>query len=264
MKHLYLLPLLILLTACLDSNVEEYDDTDDLAFLEEFAAEEGVIITDSGLMYRVLEEGEGDPPGANNYVFVKYTGSSVDNQIQFDTDGNPDIILPSSFEQFTGLAEGVQLMPPGAVYELVLPSELAQRDGRVYQFEVEMDSFLMDPDEFLAQNEQEEDITVTDSGLQYRILEEGDGEGERPNEESVVIVNYRGTYTNGFVFDEGDDVDFPIQGVIEGFTEALLLMETGQKLEIFVPADIGYGEQGTQGIIPGAVLVFELELLEVI
>ncbi|MCC5914288.1 MAG: FKBP-type peptidyl-prolyl cis-trans isomerase [Balneolaceae bacterium] len=262
MKKLYVLPLLLLLSACMNTSVEEYDDTQDLEFLEQFAAQEGVVVTDSGLMYRVIEEGEGDAPGADNYVFVRYTGNSVDNQVRFDTEGNPDIILPSSFQQFLGLAEGVQLMSPGSVYEFAMPTELAQGDGRAYEFEVEMDSFLMDPDEFLAQNAEEEDIIVTDSGLQYRVIEEGDGEA--PNEDSVVIVNYRGTYTNGFVFDEGDDAEFPIQGVIEGFTEALLLMETGAKYEIFVPTNLGYGEEGTQGIIPGAVLIFELELLEVI
>lgn len=264
MKKLYVLPLLLLLSACMNTSVEEYDDTDDLAFLEEFAAEEGVISTDSGLLYRILEEGEGDTPDEDNYVFVKYEGSSVDNQVRFDTEGNPDIILPSSFQQFTGLAEAVQLMAPGAIYEVVMPSELAQRDGRVYQFEIELDSFLIDPDVFLSQNAEEEDITVTDSGLQYRVLNEGDGEGEAPNEESVVVVNYTGTYTNGFVFDEGEEVDFPVQGVIAGFTEAVLMMETGQTYEIFVPAELGYGEGGQQGIIPGAVLIFEIELLEVI
>lgn len=263
-----LLLLAIFLAGCLGSpnTPDAYDDTEDIAFLEEFAAKEGVEITDSGLLYRIIEEGDGNFPGEDNWAFVTYTGYSVDRLDEFDTGSNLDFILPkpSEFDFFPGLAEGILLMSPGANIEIVLPTDLAVRDGRVYYFNIVMDSFLEIPEEFLEANAEREDVNVTESGLQYRVIEEGDGES--PDENSIANVNYKGTFTNGYVFDEGDDADFQLEFTIQGFTEGLQLMNEGSTYELFMPADIAYGNNPPEGsrIIPGAVLIFEVELLEVI
>lgn len=259
----YLLLTAILLTGCLNTTMDPYDDTEDIEFLEEYAQREGVMTTESGLMYRVLEESEesSETPNDDQFVFISYEGNSVDEAFNYGTGNDLQIMLPAEWDNFAGLAEGVQLMSPGSTYEMVFPSELAQRDGRAFIFEVEMDSFLEYPDEYLSNNAQEEDINMTDSGLQYRVIEEGDGES--PSEESTVTVNYKGTYTNGYVFDENDDSVFNLASVVPGFSEGIQLMQEGARYELFLPSDIGYGDNPPGGIVPGAVLVFEVELLEI-
>jgi FKBP-type peptidyl-prolyl cis-trans isomerase len=267
MKQILLLSAaLLLLTGCLNDSIEQYDDTADLEFYESFLQQEGVQMTDSGLLYRVVEEGEGTTPDEDNFVFVFYQGNSVDESVNFSTGDDPDILLPSTMGNFSGLGEGIQLMNTGAKYEFVIPSDLALRDGRVYFFEVELESYIIDPDQFLTQNAELEDITETDSGLQYRIVEENEEEGESPGEESTVRVNYVGSFTNGYVFDQSgsEPAEFSLGGVIPGFSEGIQLMKEGDKFELFLPASIGYGSNPPQGILPGAVLVFEVELVEVV
>ncbi|TVR29489.1 MAG: FKBP-type peptidyl-prolyl cis-trans isomerase [Balneolaceae bacterium] len=269
-KYLLLLPLsLLVFTGCINSpDTQQYDDSADIAFLEEYAQRDNVEMTASGLMYRVIEEGQTDEarPEPDNYVFVKYDGSSVDGNTNFNTGDDLDILLPSELVNFTGLAEAVQLMNPGAIYEVVLPSDLAIGDGRVFKFEFELESFLTDPDNFLDQNRENEDITVTESGLQYRVLEEGDGES--PVATDQVRVNYKGTYANGFVFDQSRDnpAQFELEEVISGFSEGLQLMKPGAKYELYLPPSIGYGNNPPpqSSILPGVVLVFEVELVEIL
>ena len=104
------------------------------------------------------------------------------------------------------------------------------------------------------------------SGLQYKVITEGDGAQPKPSDQ--VTVNYRGTLVDGTEFDSsytrGEPVTFPVNEVIPGWSEALPLMKAGSKWKLFVPADLAYGEQGAGGAIPpNATLVFEVELLEV-
>lgn len=261
----FLLPFLLLfITGCLNSSVEEYDNSADLDFLEEYSQREDVQETGSGLLYRVIEASEGTSPDEDQFSFVRYDGNSFDETINFNSNDELDILLPQSMTTFRGLAEGVLLMSPGAIYEFVLPPNLATGDGRVYIFELELDSFIMDQDQFLEENAQNEDITQTDSGLQYRVITEG--EGETPGANDTVSVNYTGSYTNGYVFDDSNDepVEFALANVIPGFREGLQLMTPGSHYELFLPSDIGYGSNPPQGILPGVVLVFEVELVEIV
>jgi len=121
--------------------------------------------------------------------------------------------------------------------------------------------------EFLVENAAKEDILETDSGLQYRVVEEGTG--ERPTEESEVEVHYRGKLLDGREFDSsyerGEPTTFPVNRVIPGWTEGLQLMREGATYEFFIPAELAYGSNPPRGSIiePGAVLVFEVELIEV-
>jgi len=119
---------------------------------------------------------------------------------------------------------------------------------------------------FLEENAKKEGIKTTDSGLQYKILKEG--EGEIPQEEDFVTVHYRGTLLDGTEFDSsysrGEPQKFQTDGVIKGWTEALQLMKEGSKWEIFVPPDLAYGKGGMPPKIPpNSVLVFEIELLSI-
>ncbi|PCK05433.1 MAG: peptidylprolyl isomerase [Alteromonadaceae bacterium] len=120
---------------------------------------------------------------------------------------------------------------------------------------------------FLAENASKEGITVTDSGLQYEIMTEGTG--DKPAATSTVKTHYHGSLINGQVFDSsvdrGTPSEFPVNGVIAGWTEALQLMGVGSKWRLFIPHNLAYGEQGAGGsIAPYSALVFEVELLEIV
>ena len=120
---------------------------------------------------------------------------------------------------------------------------------------------------FLAENATREDVTVLESGLQYEVITAG--EGEKPTAESVVRTHYRGTLVSGEQFDSsydrGEPTEFPVGGVIAGWTEALQLMPVGSKWKLFIPYHLAYGERGAGGAIgPYQALVFDIELLEIV
>ena len=117
-------------------------------------------------------------------------------------------------------------------------------------------------------NQTSEEFVTTSSGLQYRILNEGSGD-DSPGPESVVSVHYRGKLTNGLEFDSSykrkQPASFPVNGVIRGWTEALQLMKEGDKWELIIPPDLGYGSKGAGNIIPpDSTLIFEVELIEIL
>jgi FKBP-type peptidyl-prolyl cis-trans isomerase FklB len=122
-------------------------------------------------------------------------------------------------------------------------------------------------EKFLAENAKREEVTVTDSGLQYEVLTQGTG--EKPSADSTVRVHYHGTLPDGTVFDSsyerGQPAEFPVNGVIPGWTEALQLMPVGSKWRLVIPYNLAYGERGSQGAIPPyATLVFDVELLDIL
>ncbi|MGH9500589.1 MAG: FKBP-type peptidyl-prolyl cis-trans isomerase [Terriglobales bacterium] len=119
---------------------------------------------------------------------------------------------------------------------------------------------------FLAANKAKADVVTLPSGLQYKILKAG--AGPKPAATDTVTVNYRGTLIDGTEFDSsykrGEPASFPVTGVIKGWTEALQLMPVGSKWQLFIPADLAYGERGGGATIgPNATLVFEVELLSI-
>ena len=119
---------------------------------------------------------------------------------------------------------------------------------------------------FLAENKKKEGVVTLPSGLQYKIIKEGDG--KIPQEEDTVTVNYRGSLVDETEFDSsykrGNPATFPVNGVILGWQEALKLMKVGSKWQLFVPAGLAYGEQGTGSTIgPNSTLIFEVELLSI-
>lgn len=118
---------------------------------------------------------------------------------------------------------------------------------------------------FLTANKAKTGVTTLADGLQYKVLKEGSG--PKPTANDTVTVNYRGTLIDGKEFDSsykrGQPATFPVGGVIKGWTEALQLMPVGSKWELYIPADLAYGDQGRPGIEPGDTLVFEVELLSI-
>jgi len=120
---------------------------------------------------------------------------------------------------------------------------------------------------FLTENAAREGVVVTESGLQYEVIREG--EGARPGPDDRVSVHYKGTLIDGTQFDSsydrGEPAQFGVGGVIAGFSEGLQLMTVGSHYRLYIPAELGYGAQGTGANIgPNATLIFELELLEIV
>jgi FKBP-type peptidyl-prolyl cis-trans isomerase FklB len=119
---------------------------------------------------------------------------------------------------------------------------------------------------FLAQNKEKEGVQTTASGLQYKVVTQG--EGAKPTAQDTVVTHYRGTLIDGTEFDSSyarnEPATFPVSGVIPGWTEVLQLMPVGSKYEVYVPAALGYGERGSGPKIgPNATLIFDVELLEI-
>ena len=122
-------------------------------------------------------------------------------------------------------------------------------------------------EEFLAENAKRETVHVTESGLQYEVITMG--EGEKPTAESRVKVHYHGTLIDGTVFDSsvqrGEPIEFPLNGVIKGWTEGLQLMPVGSKFILYIPYQLAYGERGAGELIgPCEALIFEVELLDIV
>lgn len=119
---------------------------------------------------------------------------------------------------------------------------------------------------FLEENATKDGVMTTDTGLQYKIIEEG--EGTSPTATDQVTVHYEGTLINGKKFDSsydrGEPVTFPVSGVIAGWTEALQMMKPGSKWQLFIPSNLGYGPQGAGADIgPNETLIFDVELISV-
>lgn len=120
--------------------------------------------------------------------------------------------------------------------------------------------------EFLQNNKQVEGVVETDSGLQLQVLTAGSGE-VHPSASSKVKVHYHGTLLDGTVFDSSvernEPISFGLNQVIKGWTEGLQLMVVGEKTRLFIPAELGYGNNAAGKIPPGSLLIFDVELLAI-
>ncbi|MDP5460505.1 FKBP-type peptidyl-prolyl cis-trans isomerase [Alishewanella sp. SMS8] len=119
---------------------------------------------------------------------------------------------------------------------------------------------------FLAENAKKEGVMVTESGLQYEVVQAADG--AKPVATDTVKVHYTGTLTDGTVFDSsverGEPIEFPLNRVIPGWTEGVQLMNVGSKFRFTIPSELAYGERDMGTIAPHSVLVFEVELLDIV
>jgi FKBP-type peptidyl-prolyl cis-trans isomerase len=120
-------------------------------------------------------------------------------------------------------------------------------------------------EEFLTKNKEKQGVKTTSSGLQYEVLKEG--KGKKPNIKDKVTVHYTGTLITGQKFDSSHDrgqpAEFPLNGIIKGWQEALQLMPEGSVYRLYIPPNLGYGQQAQPGIPPNSVLVFDVELIKV-
>lgn len=118
---------------------------------------------------------------------------------------------------------------------------------------------------FLTENGKRKEVVTTQSGLQYRVVQKGAGNSPKPTDE--VTVHYRGTLLDGTEFDSsikrGQPATFPVNGVIQGWQEALVLMQPGSKYELFIPPELAYGNNSPPPIPPGSLLKFDVELISI-
>lgn len=125
---------------------------------------------------------------------------------------------------------------------------------------------LLEADEYLTANKAKEGVIVTESGLQYKVIKEGDG--QTPTANDIVKVHYTGKLIDGTVFDSSVErnqpAEFPVSAVIPGWTEALQLMKVGAKYELVIAPRLGYGERPAGPIPANSVLLFEVELLDIV
>ena len=152
-----------------------------------------------------------------------------------------------------------------AINQAVQDAQTRIRAQQEKQVEAMAEANLKSGEAFLAENAKKDGVTVTASGLQYRVITEG--AGDAPKATDTVKVHYEGRLISGDIFDSsiarGEPVSFPLNGVIPGWSEGVQLMKVGSKFEFTIPSALAYGPSGTGPIPPNSVLVFDVELLEI-
>ncbi|MFY8349358.1 FKBP-type peptidyl-prolyl cis-trans isomerase [Pseudoalteromonas sp. SSM20] len=173
---------------------------------------------------------------------------------------NLNSVFEGMKDAYTGADFQVEIPAIQAAFEEINAEITKRREEEAKVLAAEGESFL-------AENAKRAEVTVTASGLQYEVLTAG--EGEKPTADSTVRTHYHGTLINGDVFDSsydrGQPAEFPVGGVIKGWTEALQMMPVGSKWRLYVPHDLAYGERGAgASIAPFSTLIFDVELLDIV
>jgi len=185
-----------------------------------------------------------------------------------------DQLAQNSFEgiDVTAIAAGISDSLNGEALRIEV-SEIQEAFNVINQRlrekqEAEAKAASAEGEKFLNENAQRDGVIKLESGLQYEVIEAGE-EGDKPSADSKVRVHYHGTFIDGNTFDSsyerGQPAEFPVGGVIAGWTEALQLMTKGAKWKLYIPYDLAYGAQGSPGGIPPySTLVFDVELLDIL
>jgi FKBP-type peptidyl-prolyl cis-trans isomerase FkpA len=166
---------------------------------------------------------------------------------------------------FTDSIDGKSQIEKEDIQALLMNLDQAMKAKQKEQAEVGAAAGLAEGQKFLDENAKIDGVKVTESGLQYLVLTAA--EGEKPTATDTVKVHYKGTFLNGETFDSsydrGEPIEFPLNGVIPGWTEGVQLMSVGSKFKFTIPSDLAYGPNGSRSIPGNSVLQFEVELLEI-
>ena len=235
------------------------------------------ITSPSGLASKVLQPGTGsDKPGPADTVTVHYSGWTTDGK-QFDSSVDRGRTISFALNQvIAGWTEGLQLMVAGEKRRFWIPGNLAYGDNPrsgapkgMLVFDVELFAIQKAPEPPPVPEDvaaPPADAQVTASGLASRVLSPGNG-SRHPKATDRVEVHYSGWTTDGKLFDSsvvrGESIDFPLNGVIPGWTEGVQLMVGGEKRRFWIPANLAYGHNPPPGA-PAGMLVFDVELLDIL
>lgn len=194
------------------------------------------------------------------YSIGYMTGKSLEGQIpKLDLD-NYAAGLRDAYAKKPGALNAEQMKATLMAFEVRMKAEAEERMKKASS------ENIAKGEKFLAENAKKTGVKTTASGLQYEVLTEG--KGPKPLATDQVKVHYEGKLLDGTVFDSsikrGEPVTFPLNQVIPGWTEGVQLMPVGSKYRLTIPAKLGYGENGSGPIPPNSVLVFEVELLDIV
>ena len=180
---------------------------------------------------------------------------------------DPRIVAKAMLDGENGKAEMSDEIARGFIMSFVTARQAKQAEKQAEQDKLLYKDYMAQNEEFLAKNKTKAGVTVTPSGLQYEVIKMGTG--NKPTANNTVKVNYVGTLIDGTEFDSsikrGEPAQFPVSGVITGWTEALQLMPVGSKFKLYIPQNLAYGaSQAGEVIKPFSTLIFEVELLEIV
>jgi FKBP-type peptidyl-prolyl cis-trans isomerase len=199
------------------------------------------------------------PKDKQSYAIGLNVGKSLHRD---DIDVDPKIVLQGLQDAMAG---GAVLLTDDQIKTVMTDLQTQVRQKQQEKMQALAESNKKNGAAFLAANATKPGVVTLPSGLQYKILTPGTG--PKPTATDSVICNYRGTLLDNTEFDSsykrGQPATFPVTGVIKGWTEALQLMPVGSKWQLFIPADLAYGDRGREPIGPNATLVFELELMSI-
>lgn len=240
------------------------------------AEAEGITTLDSGLMYRVLEPGQGMSASEADLAVIGFGAFNPGGGLAFAhtmTGTGSKMALKPTRTPLPFMTDLMPFMKPGAKIQCNLPAklgiggrgqvpELPEGSNEIWVFEVESVEKFEKPDFVLPP---EAELTTTASGLKYKILSQGTG--KMPTAANTVSAHYSGWLTDGSPFDSsferGEPSDFPLRGVIAGWTEGLQLLNEGGEIILVAPPELAYGASGRPGIPANSTLVFYVKLVAV-
>lgn len=178
-----------------------------------------------------------------------------------------DIDLDTFIDSFKDAYNGIESkMRPAEMQHIMMNFQSSIKEDQEKKQQAKAEINLKEGQHFLEENAKKEGVTTTASGLQYKIIIEGDG--KTPSEEDTVVTHYEGKTLDGKIFDSsykrGTPANFPVNAVIKGWQEALMMMTEGSKWKLYIPSHLAYGEQGSgRQVEPHQTLLFDIELIAV-
>ena len=235
--------------------------------LDQYLLQRGVEETDKAEFIKGFYEGiefkDKDFNKINAQLVGKEIGMQVSikmfdniNQMTFGSDSTSKLNKSQLLAGFIAALENKPLIMKKEDVEMYIQTKSAEIQSRGSE------KLKTEGQAFLAENRNKPGVIELESGLQYKVEQEGDG--PKPTAEDVVKVNYKGSFIDGKEFESNDGATFPLNGVISGWTEGIQLMPVGSKYTFYIPYDLAYGEMGRGNIGPYSTLIFEVDLLEIV
>lgn len=192
----------------------------------------------------------------------RYLQSTIDEYSKISVDLNAQLILKGVQDGMAGKSDVTE----EEIQQLLTALDETYRNEQMKLAEAAAASAKAAGQAYLDENAKKDGVTITESGLQYEVLQAA--EGAKPAATDTVKVHYTGTLTDGTKFDSsvdrGEPIEFPLNRVIPGWTEGVQLMSVGSKFRFTIPSELAYGERDMGTIPPNSVLVFEVELLDIV